>query len=79
MLKPIEVVDAVIFILVFLIVVLIAELPFLSTKQNSSNTCAYCQSTISEHADKVICTDGRMYHAECYMRYIEEKQDGKQR
>lgn len=40
--------------------------------------CAYCQNTISEHADTVICTDGRRYHAECYLRCIEEKQDGKQ-
>ena len=38
-----------------------------------SHTCAYCQSTISEHADRVICTDGRQYHAECYIRYIENK------
>lgn len=45
-------------------------------EENSS--CAYCQNTISEHADTVICTDGRRYHAECYLRYIEEKQDGKQ-
>lgn len=39
--------------------------------------CAYCQNTISEHADTVICTDGRRYHAECYLRYIEEGDNGK--
>ena len=42
-----------------------------------STNCAYCQNTISEHADTVICTDGRRYHAECYMRYIEEGENGK--
>lgn len=41
--------------------------------KEESHTCAYCQSTISEHADRVICTDGRQYHAECYIRYIENK------
>lgn len=46
--------------------------------REENSACAYCQSTISEHADTVICTDGRRYHAECYLRYIEEKQDGKQ-
>lgn len=39
--------------------------------------CAYCQNAISEHADTVICTDGRRYHAECYLRYIEEGDNGK--
>lgn len=39
--------------------------------------CAYCQNPISEHADTVICTDGRRYHAECYLRYIEEGKNGK--
>ena len=43
-----------------------------------NSACAYCQNTIAEHADTVICTDGRRYHAECYLRYIEEKQHGKQ-
>ena len=42
-----------------------------------NSACAYCQSTISEHADTVICTDGRRYHAECYLRYIEEGENGK--
>lgn len=46
--------------------------------REENSACAYCQSTISDHADTVICTDGRRYHAECYLRYIEEKQDGKQ-
>lgn len=46
--------------------------------KEESSACAYCQNAISEHADTVICTDGRRYHAECYLRYIEEKQDGKQ-
>ena len=41
--------------------------------EEESSTCAYCQSTISEHADMVICTDGRRYHAECYIQYIENK------
>ena len=45
--------------------------------KEESSTCAYCQSTISEHADTVICTDGRRYHAECYLRYIEEGENGK--
>lgn len=39
---------------------------------SNQSVCAYCQTTISEHADTVICTDGRRYHAECYLRYIEE-------
>lgn len=47
-------------------------------ESEENSACAYCQNTISEHADTVICTDGRRYHAECYLRYIEEKQDGKQ-
>lgn len=37
--------------------------------------CAYCQNKISEHANTVICTDGRRYHAECYLRYIEEEKN----
>lgn len=41
--------------------------------KEESSTCAYCQNPISEHADTVICTDGRRYHAECYIRYIENK------
>lgn len=45
--------------------------------KEESSTCAYCQNTISEHADTVICTDGRRYHAECYLRYIEEGDNGK--
>lgn len=45
--------------------------------KEESSTCAYCQNTISEHADTVICTDGRRYHAECYLRYIEEGENGK--
>lgn len=45
--------------------------------KEESNACAYCQNTISEHADTVICTDGRRYHAECYLRYIEEGDNGK--
>lgn len=38
--------------------------------------CAYCQNMISGHADTVICTDGRRYHAECYMRSIMEGENG---
>lgn len=45
--------------------------------KEESSACAYCQNTISEHADTVICTDGRRYHAECYLRYIEEGDNGK--
>lgn len=41
------------------------------------SACAYCQNAISKHADTVICTDGRRYHAECYLRYIEEGDNGK--
>ena len=42
-------------------------------EENSAS--AYCQNKINEHADTVICTDGRRYHAECYLRYIEEKKN----
>lgn len=45
--------------------------------KEESPACAYCQTTISEYADTVICTDGRRYHAECYLRYIEEGDNGK--
>ena len=45
--------------------------------KEESSACAYCQNTISDHADTVICTDGRRYHAECYLRYIEEGKNGK--
>ena len=48
--------------------------PFLEKE----NLCAYCNSEIAETADVVYCSDGRRWHAECYLRYIEEKQDGKQ-
>lgn len=44
---------------------------------SNQSACAYCQNPISEHADTVICTDGRRYHAECYLRYIEEGDNGK--
>lgn len=45
--------------------------------REENSACTYCQNTISEHADTVICTDGRRYHAECYLRYIEEGDNGK--
>lgn len=41
--------------------------------KEESSACAYCQNPISEHADRVICTDGRQYHTECYIQYIENK------
>lgn len=40
--------------------------------KEGNSACAYCQNTIAAHADTVICTDGRRYHAECYLRYIIE-------
>lgn len=70
--------DAWIAIIAFgLIVILIAVAATVSAN-DKSGCCAYCQNKISEHANTVICTDGRRYHAECYLRYIEEKQDDKQ-
>lgn len=36
------------------------------------NLCVYCNSEIADTADVVCCYDGRIYHAECYLRYIEE-------
>ena len=69
--------DAWIPILAFgLIVILIVVVAKVSANEKSG-CCAYCQNTISEHADTVICTDGRRYHAECYLRYIEEGKNGK--
>ena len=47
------------------------------TIDSNQFACAYCQNTINDHADTVICTDGRRYHAECYLRYIEEGKNGK--
>lgn len=45
--------------------------------KTESHTCVYCHNTIGEHTDRVICTDGRQYHAECYVRYIENKNQSK--
>lgn len=60
-----------------LILLFLLAIAFGVSEISKSYACAYCQSTISEHADTVICTDGRRYHAECYLRYIEEGDNGK--
>jgi hypothetical protein len=57
---------------VFGIIIATAMICIVSIFFEKENLCAYCKNTISEHADTVICTDGRRYHAECYLRYIEE-------
>lgn len=36
------------------------------------NLCPYCKNKISGNADVVCCSDGRVFHVDCYMRYIEE-------
>lgn len=48
------------------------------THQKSDYSCVYCCGTIAEGTDYVCMAGGRRMHAECYLRYIEEKQDGKQ-
>lgn len=57
-----------------LVLILIAAAAKVSTNEKRG-CCAYCQDTIGEHADMVICTDDRRYHAECYLRYMEEKKN----
>lgn len=47
------------------------------THQEFDYSCAYCGETIAEDADYVCMTDGRRMHAECYLRYIEEGDNGK--
>lgn len=37
---------------------------------NSVGDCAYCNNQISESADIVRCSDGRRFHAECYLQYL---------
>lgn len=67
--------DAWIQILAFGLIVILIVVAAKVSANEKSGCCSYCQSTISEHADTVICTDGRRYHAECYLRYIEEKKN----
>lgn len=65
------------FALMLIAIFVVGVMVYGLTHQEFDYSCAYCQSTISEHADTVICTDGRRYHAECYLRYIEEGKNGK--
>lgn len=56
-----------------ILILLVGSIGIVIELSEENSACAYCQNTISEHADRVICTDGRQYHAECYIRYIENK------
>lgn len=67
----------VMFALMLIAIFVVGVMVYGLTHQEFDYSCAYCQNAISEHADTVICTDGRRYNAECYLRYIEEGDNGK--
>lgn len=56
-----------------ILILLVGSIGIVIELSEGNSACTYCQNAISEHADTVICTDGRRYHAECYLRYIEEE------
>jgi hypothetical protein len=62
---------------VFGIIIATALICIVAPFLEKENLCAYCNSGITDTADVVCCSDGRKYHAECYLRYIEEGENGK--
>lgn len=62
--------------LMLAIIITTAIICIISPFFEKGNLCAYCNSEIAETADVVCCSDGRRYHAECYLRYIEEDSNG---
>ena len=62
-----------------LCIILAAFLIFAVTHKmygESHRNCAWCGNPITETADYVTCTDGRNWHAECYLVYVKEGNDG---
>lgn len=69
--------DVVMVIMALCALVFVCIIGYAIVKDEQDGRCAYCNSEIAETADIVRCSDGRKYHAECYLRYIEEGKNGK--
>ena len=63
--------------LILAIIITTAIICTISPFFEKENLCAYCNSEIAKTADVVCCSDGRRYHAECYLRYVEEGENVK--
>lgn len=55
------------------LIIIIASVKIYGEITGSVN-CARCHGSIEESSDYVCCSDGRRYHAECYLSYTKEGQ-----
>lgn len=53
------------------LIIIVASVKVYGEITGSAN-CAWCHGSIEESSDYVCCSDGRQYHAECYLSYIKE-------
>lgn len=73
----VDVFDVVMVILAITLAVFICFICVFAVIDDNQSRCAYCCSEISDSADYICMTDGRRFHAECYMREREEGYNGK--
>jgi len=64
------------FTLMLIAIFVVGVMVYGLTHQEFDYSCAYCHGTIAEDVDYVCMTDGRKMHAECYLRYIEDGENG---
>lgn len=63
-------------IMMLVLVVLFGIAKCFEAIDSKNGKCVYCNNSISESADIVCCSDGRRYHAECYLQYIKDGENG---
>lgn len=71
----IDVTNVVMVILAVLLIASIAMFGYAVVEKGKDSYCAFCKNEISENADIVYCSDGRHFHAECYLQYIRESEN----
>lgn len=62
--------------LMLAVIITTAIICIISPFFEKGNLCPYCKNKISGNTDVVCCSDGRVFHVDCYMRYIEEENNG---